>query len=152
MARGVLTGILESGRALRLKAEDTPSETQLRLLVEQMPVLLWTTDRVCESRLTGALVYNNSEIDAGDLIGRTVSEYLNCNDADTTPMAHHYAALRGESVRFECERQDHDSGDTSGAIASSVGGNHRMHRGRPRYHEAKEDVKSRSAIRPRTMR
>jgi PAS domain S-box-containing protein len=41
--RGVVTGILESGQAARQKTQDTPSETQLRLLVEQMPVLLWTT-------------------------------------------------------------------------------------------------------------
>jgi hypothetical protein len=27
------------------KTEDTASETQLRLLVEPMPVLLWTTDQ-----------------------------------------------------------------------------------------------------------
>jgi hypothetical protein len=37
---GELTGILESGRVLRQKTQDTPSETQLRLLVEQMPVPL----------------------------------------------------------------------------------------------------------------
>jgi PAS domain-containing protein len=43
-APGAITGILESGRAVQQKTEDTASETQLRLLVEQMPVLLWTTD------------------------------------------------------------------------------------------------------------
>jgi PAS domain S-box-containing protein len=43
--QGAVTGILESGRAVQQKTEDTASETQLRLLVEQMPVLLWTTDR-----------------------------------------------------------------------------------------------------------
>ncbi|MGC0774916.1 MAG: diguanylate cyclase [Candidatus Acidiferrum sp.] len=105
--QGVLTGILESGRALRLKAEDTPSETQLRLLVEQMPVLLWTTDQSLRITSNWGSGLQHSEINAGGLVGRTVSEYLNCNDADTTPMGHHHAALRGESVRFEYERQDH---------------------------------------------
>src|SRR5262249_17772600 len=45
-------------------------------------------------------------IHSGDLVGQTVSEYLKCTDTNTTPMAHHYAALRGESVHFEYKRQD----------------------------------------------
>ncbi|MGB2624716.1 MAG: diguanylate cyclase [Candidatus Acidiferrum sp.] len=104
--QGVVTGILESGRALRLKAEDTPSETQLRLLVEQMPVLLWTTDRSLRITSNWGSGLQHSEINAGDLVGQTVSEYLNCDEANTAPMGHHNAALRGESVRFEYERQD----------------------------------------------
>ncbi len=104
--QGMVTGILESGRALRLKAEDTPSETQLRLLVEQMPVLLWTTDKSLRITSNWGSGLQHSEINAGDLVGQTVSEYLNCDDANTTPMGHHHAALRGESVRFEYERQD----------------------------------------------
>lgn len=104
--QGVVTGILESGRVLRLKAEDTPSETQLRLLVEQMPVLLWTTDRNLRITSNWGSGLQHSEINAGDLVGQTVSEYLNCDDANTAPMGHHRAALRGETVRFEYERQD----------------------------------------------
>ena len=104
--QGVVTGILESGRALRLKAEDTPSETQLRLLVEQMPVLLWTTDQSLRITSNWGSGLQHSEINAGDLVGRTVSEYLKCDDTNTTPMAHHCTALRGESVRFEYKRQD----------------------------------------------
>ncbi|MHB8500179.1 MAG: sensor domain-containing diguanylate cyclase [Candidatus Acidiferrales bacterium] len=104
--QGVVTGILESGRALRLKAEDTPSETQLRLLVEQMPVLLWTTDLSLRITSNWGSGLQHSEINAGDLVGQTVSEYLKCDESNTTPKGHHYAALRGESVRFEYKRQD----------------------------------------------
>jgi hypothetical protein len=56
--RGEVTGILEIGRATRQKTQDTPSETQLRLLVEQMPVLLWTTFRACGSHRIGVPVCN----------------------------------------------------------------------------------------------
>ncbi|MFI5095122.1 MAG: diguanylate cyclase [Candidatus Acidiferrum sp.] len=104
--QGVLTGILESGRALRLKAEDTPSETQLRLLVEQMPVLLWTTDQSLRITSNWGSGLQHSEINAGDLVGLTISEYLKDNEANTTAMGHHHTALRGESVRFEYERQE----------------------------------------------
>jgi diguanylate cyclase (GGDEF)-like protein/PAS domain S-box-containing protein len=104
--RGMITGILEIGRATRQKTEDTPSETQLRLLVEQMPVLLWTTDQSLRITSNWGSGLQHSDVHAGDLLGRTVSEYLKCNDTNTAPMAHHYAALRGESTRFEYKRQD----------------------------------------------
>lgn len=104
--RGKVTGILESGHAVRQKTEDTPSETQLRLLVEQMPVLLWTTDQqLCITSNWGTGL-QHSEGHAGDLVGRTVSEYLKCRETNITPTAHHHAALRGESVHFEYKRQD----------------------------------------------
>jgi diguanylate cyclase (GGDEF)-like protein/PAS domain S-box-containing protein len=104
--RGVITGILEIGRATRQKTEDTPSETQLRLLVEQMPVLLWTTDQSLRITSNWGSGLQHSDVHAGDLVGRTVSEYLKCSNANMAPMAHHYAALRGESAHFEYKRKD----------------------------------------------
>jgi diguanylate cyclase (GGDEF)-like protein/PAS domain S-box-containing protein len=105
-AEGNVVGILEAGRELGRKLGDTPAETQLRLLVKQMPVVLWTTDR--QLRVTSnwgsglQLFRTRSE----DLVGRPVSEFLKCQDTNTTPMAHHYAALRGESAHFEYTRQN----------------------------------------------
>lgn len=99
-------GILESGRPTRQKTEAATSDAQLRLLVEQMPVLLWTTDQ--QLRLTsnwgsGKL---HSENDDRESLGRPVSEYLRCHGPNATAMAHHYAALRGDYVQFECKRQE----------------------------------------------
>jgi PAS domain S-box-containing protein len=104
--RGMVTGILEIGRATRQKTQDTPSETQLRLLVEQMPVLLWTTDRSLRITSNWGSGLQHSDVHAGDLVGRTVSEYLKSNDTNMGPIAHHHAALRGESAHFEYKRQD----------------------------------------------
>lgn len=104
--RGAVTGILESGQAVRQKADDTTSETQLRLLLEQMPVLLWTTDQQLRITANCGAGVQHSEIEAVGLVGQPVSEYLKCRGTNTTPMAHHYAALRGESVHFEYKRQD----------------------------------------------
>jgi diguanylate cyclase (GGDEF)-like protein/PAS domain S-box-containing protein len=126
--RGAVTGILEIGRATRQKTEDTPSETQLRLLVEQMPVLLWTTDQYLRITSNWGSGLQHSEIHAGDLVGRSVSEYLRCPDMSTTAMAHHYSALRGESVQFEYKRRDRvldihlePLRSTSGEIIGCVG-------------------------------
>jgi diguanylate cyclase (GGDEF)-like protein/PAS domain S-box-containing protein len=104
--QGAVTGILESGRAVQQKTEDTASETQLRLLVEQMPVLLWTTDRQLRITSNWGSGLRHSEIHAGDLVGRTVAEYLKCPGTNRAAMTHHYTALRGESARFEYKRQD----------------------------------------------
>ena len=104
--RGVVTGILEMGRATRQKTQDTPSETQLRLLVEQMPVLLWTTDQNLRITSNWGSGLQHSDVHAGDLVGRTVSEYLKCNAANMGPIAHHHAALRGESAHFEYKREE----------------------------------------------
>jgi diguanylate cyclase (GGDEF)-like protein/PAS domain S-box-containing protein len=104
--QGMFAGILESGRPAHQKMEDTASETQLRLLVEQMPVLLWTTDQHLRITSNWGSGLEHSEIHAGDLVGRSVSEYLKCPDTDMTPIGHHHSALRGESVRFEYKRRD----------------------------------------------
>jgi diguanylate cyclase (GGDEF)-like protein/PAS domain S-box-containing protein len=104
--QGAVVGILESGRSVRQKTQDSPSETQLRLLVEQMPVLLWTTDPCLRITSNWGSGLAPSEAQAGELVGRTISDYLKCGDTNTSPMAHHYAALRGESVHFEYKRQN----------------------------------------------
>jgi diguanylate cyclase (GGDEF)-like protein/PAS domain S-box-containing protein len=103
---GAPTGILESGRALRNRTESKPDENHLRLLVEQMPVLLWTTDQQLRITSHCGTGLPHSDIEAEDVVGRPVSECLKCNDTNTSPMAHHYAALRGESVHFEYKRQN----------------------------------------------
>lgn len=104
--RGVVTGVLERGRAVRAKTQCKLSETQLRLLVEQMPVLLWTTDRYLRILSNWGSGLPHSEVQPGELVGQTIAEYLKCQDVNTTPMAQHYAALRGESVHFEYKRRN----------------------------------------------
>ncbi len=104
--QGTVTGVLEIGHALNEKTEVTASENQLRSLAEQMPVLLWTTDLRLHITSNWGSCLPFSGMNAGELVGRTVSEYLKCEDTNTTPMAHHYAALRGESVQFEYRRKD----------------------------------------------
>ncbi len=103
---GAATSILESGRATRHNVSDIPLDRQLRQIVEQMPLLLWTTDQQLRITSNWGSGLQHSELQAGELIGRPVSEYLKCPITNMTPMAHHYAALRGESVQFDYKRQD----------------------------------------------
>jgi diguanylate cyclase (GGDEF)-like protein/PAS domain S-box-containing protein len=110
-ARGEITGILEIGRGLNLssssKSGDTPGETQLRMLVEQMPVVLWTTDRQLRITSNWGSGLRLSKIRPGELVGRTVYEYLKCQDPQATPIAQHYEALRGASSHFEYKQKNH---------------------------------------------
>lgn len=103
---GTATGILESARPLCSRIEDLTSEPRLRLLAEQMPVQLWTTDQQLRITSSWGATFQNDESRAADSVGQTVSEYLGCVAGKTTPLANHYAALRGESIQFEYKRQD----------------------------------------------
>jgi diguanylate cyclase (GGDEF)-like protein/PAS domain S-box-containing protein len=71
-----------------------------------MPVLLWTTDRQLRITSSCGAGLPHSEIQADDVVGRPVSEFLKCRGESTNPMAYHYTALRGESVQFDYKRQD----------------------------------------------
>jgi diguanylate cyclase (GGDEF)-like protein/PAS domain S-box-containing protein len=102
---GKVTGIFESGRKLGHGTKESTSDNQLRLLMEQMPVVLWTTDQNLRITSSWGSGLQNSSAQMEDLVGQTVSEYLKCPETNTAPLTHHFAALRGESVHFEHKRE-----------------------------------------------
>lgn len=108
--RGEITGILEIGHRLGLSSlstnGDTPGETQLRMLVEQMPVVLWTTDRHLRITSNWGSGPGLSKIRPGALVGRTVNEFLECQDPQATLIARHFEALRGLSSHFEYKQKN----------------------------------------------
>jgi PAS domain S-box-containing protein len=96
---------LERGRAPSWNGGSEAPEAQLRFLAEQMPLALWTTDqdlRITSNWGAGLLA---ARIRPGELVGRSVFEYLKCQDPHTAPIAQHYEALRGTSSRFEYKRK-----------------------------------------------
>jgi diguanylate cyclase (GGDEF)-like protein/PAS domain S-box-containing protein len=104
--QGKVVGILETGRRVFRSPKEMAADTQLRLLAEQMPVILWATDQNLRITSNWGSGLHNTEPPSREMVGRTVFEYLLCEDTNKSPMAHHYAALRGESVHFEYQRQD----------------------------------------------
>ncbi|MFI5056791.1 MAG: diguanylate cyclase [Candidatus Acidiferrales bacterium] len=107
---GEITGILEIGNGLGLSSlsrnGDTPGETQLRMLVEQMPVVLWTTDRHLRITSNWGSGLRPSKIRPGELVGRTVYEFLECQDPQATLITRHFEALRGLSSHFEHKQKN----------------------------------------------
>jgi PAS domain S-box-containing protein len=108
--RGEITGILEIGRGLSSSSSssscNTPGETQLQILAEQMPVVLWTTDRQLRITSNWGSGLRFSGIRPGEFVGRTVHEYMQCQDPGATPIAQHYEALRGASSHFEYKQKN----------------------------------------------
>ncbi|HEV1994267.1 MAG TPA: diguanylate cyclase [Candidatus Acidoferrum sp.] len=98
---GEVRGILESGRALNSYGADPSAEEPLRLIIEQMPGLHWTTDQNLRITSNWGKGLACSKIPPDALVGRSVCEFLGCADRHTTPIAEHYEALRGCSSHFE---------------------------------------------------
>ena len=103
-ADGRARGVIESARALEPAESDSPAEKQLKLLVEQMPVMLWTTDRYLRITSNWGSGFELSRIGTGKLVGKTVQELLQYTDASAGPVTKHYDALQGRASRFEYKR------------------------------------------------
>jgi diguanylate cyclase (GGDEF)-like protein/PAS domain S-box-containing protein len=99
--QGNVTGILERARALHSCDSDPLAEAPLRSIIEQMPGLHWTTDRNLRITSCWGKGLASSEIPPCELVGRSVCEFLGCADRDTAPIAQHYEALQGRSLRLE---------------------------------------------------
>jgi diguanylate cyclase (GGDEF)-like protein/PAS domain S-box-containing protein len=99
---GEVRGILEMAKALDSHAALwSPEEAPLRLLMEQVPGLLWTTDRNLRILTHWGGGLSVAKIRGASLRGQDVREFFGVADAHRTPIAEHRAALRGVSSHFE---------------------------------------------------
>jgi PAS domain-containing protein len=78
-------------------------ETAIDLLANQMPAVLWSTDR--DLRLTSSMGKALGPMGQrpGQFVGMTLFEYFSTTDPEFPPLAAHRQALLGESVGFEVE-------------------------------------------------
>jgi len=81
------------------------SQTRLKLVLEQAPVLLWSTDR--DLRVTSAMGtgFRDLKLPHSEERGLSVYEYFNIHDDDIEPIVSHRRALLGESVATQIEWQ-----------------------------------------------
>jgi len=79
------------------------SEEKLRLLTEQMPSLLWTTDQDLRFTLLRGAGFHPLQIDPESLVGRSLFEFFQVQDRSFLPIATHLKALHGESAAYEME-------------------------------------------------
>jgi PAS domain S-box-containing protein len=78
-------------------------EAHLRLVVEQMPAILWTTDRSLRITSTKGAGLAALRVRAEELIGVSMLECLDSNDVESTPIAAHLKAVEGQSLSYEME-------------------------------------------------
>lgn len=114
-----------------LRAADPSVEGTLRLIIDQMPGLHWTTDRNQRITSVWGKGWAASGISPDAIVGRSVCEFLGCADQHTSPIAEHYDAGRGVSSRIEYSWKNRFwevcleplravSGDISGCLASAA--------------------------------
>ncbi len=86
--------------ASETSASQPSAEQRLRLILSQLPAIMWTVDR--ELRFTSSLGagLNALGLTENEIIGATLGEFFQAAP-DSSPIAEHQRALQGESVEFE---------------------------------------------------
>lgn len=76
-------------------------EARLSLMLEQVPAVLWTTDR--ELRFTSSVgaALEALGLRPGDVVGLSLFDYFGTDDPESLPIRAHRQALKGESLTFD---------------------------------------------------
>ncbi|MHB8412953.1 MAG: PAS domain S-box protein [Candidatus Acidiferrales bacterium] len=79
------------------------SEARLRVLIEQLPAVLWTIDG--EMRFTSSVGAGLARLGLKpqEVVGKSLFEFFNTDDRAFPPIAAHRKALAGESVTYHTE-------------------------------------------------
>jgi PAS domain S-box-containing protein len=87
----------------RKEAEETirDREARLRLMIEQMPAIMWTTDRDLRFTSSQGTALQQLGLAPNETVGTTLHEFFGTEDESFPPIAAHRRALAGESVEYE---------------------------------------------------
>ena len=79
------------------------SEARLRVLIEQLPAILWTIDK--NLRFTSAMGAGLTRVGlhANEIVGKTLPEFFETSDANFLPITSHRRAVMGEPNTFHME-------------------------------------------------
>src|SRR5437773_2820117 len=90
---------------VRSRAEDQrlKDQAQLRILTEQMPAILWTTDGQLRFSAWWGAGLLGLNLQPNEVVGQTLFQYLKTDDEGHEVIFPHRRALQGESVSFEID-------------------------------------------------
>ena len=104
------------------------SEERLRVLVEQIPAALWTTDKDLRFTTVHGQAMEQLKIDPAVMTGMTLFDFYKTSDPDHPSLAAHQRALSGYSVTFERQWQGRTFEthiepfrNTDGAVVGCIG-------------------------------
>ena len=98
--------IVETGRESRHHTRKNPDNALLPSQLQDLPVVLWTTDRHLRVTSNWGCGAGTPRILPGEFVGKTVFDLLKYHEPDGTPIVHHHNALRGVASRFEYWMED----------------------------------------------
>ena len=93
--------ILETGQEWSYPNGSNPQEAHLCRLIEQLPLVLWTTDRKFRITSNWGSGSEAAQIRPGEFVGKTIYDLLKCHEPSGLAILQHQNALRGLSSRFE---------------------------------------------------
>ncbi len=76
----------------------------LRLVAEQVPAVLWSTDTDLRITSSSGAALTSVGLRPGEVVGQGLFDVIRTDDPEVPTVAAHLRALRGESVRFERAR------------------------------------------------
>src|SRR5215210_5376990 len=123
---------------------DSTMDARLRLLIEPMPALVWTTD--CELRFSSGLGGGLAAFGLRATPGTSLFDYYGTRDLEALPIRAHRLALSGESVSFEQDWEGRtfqtrveplrgERGEITGCIGVAVDVTERKHAEEALYRE-----------------
>jgi PAS domain S-box-containing protein len=115
----------------RRENELREKEARLRLLLRQLPAIVFTTDRELNFTSSQGAGLKGLGLQPGEVVGRSVYEYFNTDDPTFRPIAAMNNALEGKSDEYEIEFQGNiyqtlteplrdDHGDIEGTIGVAL--------------------------------
>ena len=89
----------------RKRAEEAlrANEARLRVLIEQLPAVLWTVDKNLHFTSVMGAGLARLGLKQNQLVGMALSEYFETSDRTFVPVAAHHRAVLGEPVTFHLE-------------------------------------------------
>ena len=120
----------------RKRAEDAlrESEARLRLLLSQLPAIVWTTDSALRFTSSMGAGLRTLGLEAGQIVGMTVGGFLR-HLGQGSDRPNHGRALKGESLSYE----DTVNGHTYAVHLEPLRNAERQITHRLGYHRAQED-------------
>lgn len=104
------------------------SEARLRVLLEQMPLVLWSTDRDLRFTLSLGGALPQLGLLRNQVVGLSLHQFFETQDESVPSIAAHRRALQGEPVSFETDWQGRTFEShveplrgTDGAISGTIG-------------------------------